>query len=109
MAKIVEEFLKKINEDDNAYYYDALGNASSNTKVDIPALDEVTEAKRQSTSRTTAKTKIARATSQLASIEARKKNDSDYKMMKFHQEKYRYYLDKIHKKYGSRVKQKARN
>ncbi len=109
MSKIFEKYLEQLNEDDNTYYRDALGNPSSSTLVDVPALDGMTETKKQSTSKTTAKTKIARATSQLASIEARKNNDSDYKLMKFHREKYRYYLERIHKKYGSKMRQKARN
>lgn len=108
MSDIFEKYLEQLNEDDNAYYRDALGSPSSTTPMDVPSLD-VTEAKSQSTSKTTAKTKIARATSQLASIEARKNNDSDYKLMKFHREKYRYYLERIHKKYGSKMRQKARN
>jgi hypothetical protein len=66
------------------------------------------EGKKTSISRITRNTKIKRATSQLASVEARKKNDPLYQKMKFHGEKYRYYRNKIKQKYSSRVRSRAR-
>ena len=66
------------------------------------------ESKKTSMSRTTKKTKIKRATSQLASIEARKRNDPLYVKMKKHKDLYLKYREKIHKKYNTRVLSKAR-
>jgi len=66
------------------------------------------EAKR--TSRTTIhrQTKIKRATGQLASIEARKRNDPVYKRMVYYRDLYFKYRKMLHKKYGPRVRSKAR-
>lgn len=76
-------------------------------------LDEITqhildEGKR--TSRTTIKrtTKIKRATGQLASIAARKRNDPLYQRMVKYRELYHKYRTMLHKKYGPRVRSKAR-
>ena len=66
------------------------------------------EAKRSSITRTTRNTKIKRATSQLASIEARKRGDSQYKQMKKFCDLCKKYRETIHKKYASRVRSKAR-
>lgn len=66
------------------------------------------EAKR--TTRTTIhrQTKIKRATGQLASIEARKRNDPLYKRMVRYRELYFKYRDMLHRKYAPRVRSKAR-
>lgn len=62
------------------------------------------------TSRTTVSrnTKIKRATGQLSSVAARKRNDPLYKRMIFYREKYFKYREMIHKKYSPRVRSKAR-
>jgi len=66
------------------------------------------EGKRTSVTRTTRKTKIKRATSQLASVEARKKNDSLYKQMKRYCDLCKKFRERVHKKYASRVRSRAR-
>ena len=71
-------------------------------------LESLNEAKRTSRSRVTRQTKIKRATSQLASIEARKRNDSAYKNMIRYRDLYYKYRKIIHKKYSARVRSKAR-
>jgi hypothetical protein len=103
---ILENYLSILED---SYYVDPMGNSSSNDQSDvaIPSLD-INETKKTTTSRVTSQTKIKRATSQLASLEAKKRNDSDYKNMVYHRDKYRMYLEKIHKKYGSKFRQKAR-
>lgn len=62
------------------------------------------------TSRTTVnrQTKIKRATSQLASVEARKKNDPLYKRMVYFRDQYYKYRAMIHKKYSPRTRSRAR-
>jgi hypothetical protein len=62
------------------------------------------------TSRTTVKrsTKIKRATGQLSTSMARKKNDPMYKRMIFFRDQYFKYRERIHKKYSSRVRSRAR-
>lgn len=71
--------------------------------------EELTEAPKR-TSRTTVsrQTKIKRATGQLASAAARKRNDPLYQRMKKYRELYYKYRTMIHKKYGPRVRSKAR-
>jgi hypothetical protein len=64
--------------------------------------------KRTSRSTITQKTKINKAIGLLSSVEARKKNDPLYKQMITYRDKYYEYRDKVHNKYGSRVKSKAR-
>jgi len=71
-------------------------------------LDFLNEAKRTSRSKVTRNTKIKRATGQLASIEARKRGDSAYKNMVKYRTLYFKYREIIHKKYGARVRSKAR-
>jgi len=71
-------------------------------------LSDLNEAKRTSTYRTTRNTKIKRATGQLATSAARKKNDPLYKNMIKYRKLYRIYKEKIHKKYSSRVRSQAR-
>jgi len=56
----------------------------------------------------TRQAKINRATGQLASIEARKKNDPIYKQMVKYRELYFKYREMVHKKYSPRVRNKAR-
>ncbi|MFW9871512.1 MAG: hypothetical protein ACFFG0_00210 [Candidatus Thorarchaeota archaeon] len=53
-------------------------------------------------------TKIKRATGQLASIEARRRNDPIYKRMVKYRDLYFKYREMLHKKYGPRVRSKAR-
>ena len=53
-------------------------------------------------------TKIKRATGQLASIEARKRNDPVYKKMVFYRELFYKYREMLHRKYSPRVRSKAR-
>jgi hypothetical protein len=64
--------------------------------------------KRLSRTKVTRATKIKRATGQLASIEARKRNDPVYKRMVYYRELYFKYRNMLHKKYGPRVRSKAR-
>jgi hypothetical protein len=64
--------------------------------------------KRTSRSTVSRGTKIKRATSQLASVEARKKNDPMYKRMIYFRDQYFKYRAMIHKKYSPRVRSKAR-
>jgi len=71
-------------------------------------LDNLEEGKRTSRTTVTRATKIKRATGQLASKEAKDRNDSLYKRMIFHRELYFKYRDLIHKKYAPRVRSKAR-
>ena len=71
-------------------------------------LDELNEAKKTSITKTTRKAKIQRATSQLATIQARKKNDSLYKQMKKYCDMCKKYRERVHKKYAPRVRARAR-
>ena len=62
------------------------------------------------TSRTTIRrsTKIKRATGQLSTVAARKKNDPLYKRMIYHRDLYYKYRAQVHKKYAPRVRSRAR-
>jgi len=71
-------------------------------------LNDLHEGKKTSISRTSRSTKIKRATGQLASVAARKKNDSLYRNMIKYRDLYYKYKEMIHKKYSSRVRSKAR-
>jgi hypothetical protein len=74
-----------------------------------PITEEILqEAKRTSRTTVSRQTKIKRATSQLASIEARKRNDSIYKRMIYFRDQYYKYRAMVHKKYSPRVRSKAR-
>ena len=71
--------------------------------MDYKDIDPITqqlldEAKRTSRSTITRGTKIARATGQLASIEARKRNDPLYQRMVKYRTLYFKYRDMLHKK-----------
>ena len=66
------------------------------------------EAKRTSRTTVSRQTKIKRATGQLASSMARKRNDPLYQRMKKYRELYYKYRKMIHNKYGARVRSKAR-
>lgn len=82
-------------------------------KTDLDFIEELekllTEARKR-TSRTTVsrKTKIKRATGQMASAQARKRNDPIYKRMIHYRELYYKYRAAIHRKYSPRVRSKAR-
>ena len=77
-------------------------------------MDELTEqvlideAKRTSRTTVSRQTKIKKATGQLASSMARKRKDPLYQRMKKYRELYYKYRSMIHKKYGARVRSKAR-
>lgn len=71
-------------------------------------LSNLVEAKRTSRIKVTRKTKIKRATGQMASAAARKKNDPIYKQMVKYRTLYFKYRSMIHKKYAPRVRQRAR-
>lgn len=71
-------------------------------------LDSLEEGKRTSRMVVTRATKIKRATGQLASKEAKERGDSLYDKMIKYRELYFKYRDMIHKKYGPRVRSKAR-
>jgi len=66
------------------------------------------EAKRTSRTTINRTTKIKRATGQLASIEARRRNDPLYKRMVKYRDLYFKYRDMVHRKYSPRVRTKAR-
>ena len=68
----------------------------------------VDEAKRTSRTTVSRQTKIKKATGQLSSAMARKRNDPLYQRMKKYRELYYKYIGMIHKKYGARVRSKAR-
>jgi len=68
----------------------------------------VDEAKRTSRTTVSRQTKIKKATGQLASAMARKRKDPLYQRMKKYRELYYKYRSMIHKKYGARVRSKAR-
>lgn len=76
-------------------------------KLDL-YLNFLHEGKRTSVTRVTRLTKIKRATGQLASIEARKRDDPVYKKMKKYKGLYYKYRSMVHKKYGPRVRARAR-
>lgn len=71
-------------------------------------LDEIEEAKRTSRSTITRQTKIKRATGQLATSMARKKNDPIYKRMIYFRTQFYKYREMIRKKYSPRVRSRAR-
>lgn len=71
-------------------------------------ISELEEAKRTSRTTVTRQTKIKKATGQLASAAARKRNDPLYQRMVKYRELYYKYRNMIHKKYGARVRSQAR-
>ena len=71
-------------------------------------LRELQEAKRTTRSKSTRQSKIKRATSQMSTAMARKKNDSLYKQMKMYCDKCKLYRERVHKKYASRNRSRAR-
>ena len=71
-------------------------------------LNYLEEGKRTSRTTISRNTKIKRATGQLASIEARKRNDPVYKKMVYYRELYFKYREMLHRKYSPRVRSKAR-
>lgn len=68
----------------------------------------INDAKKTTMTKTTRQTKIARATGQLASVQARKMNDPLYKKMIYYRDLYRKYKERVHKKYAPRVRSRAR-
>jgi len=68
----------------------------------------INDAKKTSMTKTTRQTKIARATGQLASVQARKMNDPLYKKMIYYRDLYKKYKERVHKKYAPRVRSRAR-
>lgn len=66
------------------------------------------EAKRTSRTTVTRQTKIKRATGQLSSVAARKRNDPLYKRMIKYRDLYYKYREMIHRKYSPRVRSQAR-
>jgi len=76
---------------------------------DLMADEDLSEARKR-TSRTTVSrnTKIKRATGQMSSAAARKRNDPLYKRMIHYRELYYKYRAAIHKKYSPRVRSRAR-
>jgi len=71
-------------------------------------LDFLNEGKRTTTTRITRNTKLKRATGQLSTAAARKKNDPLYKKMIYYRNLYYKYREMIHKKYSPRVRSRAR-
>ena len=70
--------------------------------------EDITEAKRTTRTTVSRQTKIRKAAGQLASSEARKRNDPLYQRMVKYRDLYYKYRRMIHKKYGPRVRSKAR-
>lgn len=71
--------------------------------------DMLSEApKRTSRARISRQTKIKKATGQMASAQARKRNDPLYKRMIHFRELYYKYRAAVHKKYSPRVRSAAR-
>lgn len=66
------------------------------------------ESKRTSRATISRQTKIRRATGQLSSIAARKRNDPLYKRMIKYRDLYYKYREMIHRKYSPRVRSRAR-
>ncbi len=81
-----------------------MDNHSLEELVDL--LSEVP--KRTSRARISRQTKIKRATGQMASAAARKRNDPLYKRMIHYREMYYKYRAAVHKKYSPRVRSAAR-
>jgi len=54
------------------------------------------------------RTKIKRATGQMSTAFARKKNDPMYKRMIYHKKQYLKLRDALHRRYASKVRQRAR-
>jgi hypothetical protein len=71
-------------------------------------ISDLEEAKRTSRTTVTRNTKIKRATGQLGTAMARKRNDPLYQRMVKYRELYYKYRNMIHQKYGARVRSKAR-
>lgn len=70
-------------------------------------LVHIAESKRTSITKVTRQTKIKKATGQLSSIMARKKNDPLYKRMIYYRDLYYKFREMVHKKYGPRVRSRA--
>jgi len=78
------------------------------SKID-PVTDHIlNEIKTQSKTTISPQTKMKRASGQMASIEARKRNDPLYQRMQKYKDMYFKYRAMVHKKYGPRVRSKAR-
>jgi len=71
-------------------------------------LETLSEGKRTSRTVISRKTKIKRATGQLASVAARKRNDPVYHRMVKYRTLYYKYREMLHKKYSPRVRSRAR-
>jgi len=80
----------------------------SNSELDVVTKYLLDEAKRTSRTIVTRQTKIKRAMGQLASIEARKRNDPIYQRMVKYRTLYFKYRALLHQKYSPRVRSKAR-
>ena len=71
-------------------------------------LKRLNEAKRTSITKVRRQTKIKRSTSQMSTAMARKKNDSLYRQMKRYCDLCKQYREKVHRKYASRNRARAR-
>ena len=71
-------------------------------------LEELNEAKRTSRTVISRNTKIKRATGQLATVAARKRNDPIYHRMVKYRELYYKYREQLKRKYSPRVRSRAR-
>jgi hypothetical protein len=71
-------------------------------------LEQIQEAKRTSRTTISRQTKIKRATGQLASITARKRNDPLYQRMVKYRDLFYKYREMLHAKYSPRVRSQAR-
>jgi hypothetical protein len=78
------------------------------SKIDTLVDKYLDEAKRTTRTTISRQTKIKRATGQLASVAARKRNDPLYKRMVKYRELYYKYREMLHRKYAPRVRSRAR-
>lgn len=82
---------------------------SKGPEVDVITQQILDEAPKRTTRHTVSRqTKIKRATGQLGTAMARKRNDPMYKRMVYFRTQYYKYREMIRKKYSPRVRSKAR-
>lgn len=78
------------------------------SKIDKLVDKYLNEAKRTTRTTVSRRTKIKRATGQLASVAARKRNDPLYKQMVKYRKLFHKYREMVHRKYSPRVRSRAR-
>jgi hypothetical protein len=78
------------------------------TKIDPITSFILNEVKKQSVAKISPETKVKRAAGQMASIQARKRNDPLYQRMQKYKDLYFKYRALVHQKYGPNVRSKAK-